>query len=192
MGMPNFEDNETTAAAELVDRPRRRTFTARDKLRILDELDRAAGPPGAIGAILRREGVYPSSLVEWRRHRASGGYGALIPAKRGPKPAAANPLAADHARFQRDYKRLEQRLQRAEAVIDIQKKSHFCRVCRSTATRSHVGWAYRTGTRFKRRLGSLQSAWAVARDLPSSQSRGGTTLCRCPSTTGTPAEDFHI
>ena len=63
MVMPNFEDNETTAAAELVDRPRRRTFTARDKLRILDELDRAAGPPGAIGAILRREGVHSSSLV---------------------------------------------------------------------------------------------------------------------------------
>ena len=131
MVMPNFEDNETTAAAgagagadneegrrptmvsapapaspELVDRPRRRTFTARDKLRILDELDRAARPPGTIGAILRREGVHSSSLVEWRRHRASGGYGALIPANRSPKPAAANPLAADHARFQRDYKRL--------------------------------------------------------------------------------------
>ena len=89
MVMPNFEDNETTAAAgagagadneegrrptmvsapapaspELVDRPRRRTFTARDKVRILDVLDQAAGTPGAIGAILCREGVYSASLVK--------------------------------------------------------------------------------------------------------------------------------
>lgn len=143
MVMPNIKHDKTTAAAgadteegrrpplvaapaaaspELTDRPRRRTFTAREKLRILDELDRAAGTPGAIGAILRREGVYSSSIVEWRRHREAGGYGALSPVKRGPKPAPANPLAAEHAKLQRDYKRLEQRAQRAEAVIEIQKK----------------------------------------------------------------------
>jgi len=42
----------------------------------------------------------------------------LSPIKRGPKPVAVHPLSAEHARLQRDYKRLE----RAEAVIDIQKK----------------------------------------------------------------------
>ena len=42
--------------------------------------------------------------------------------KRGPKAVAPNPLSADHAQLQRDYKRLQQRLERAEAVIDIQKK----------------------------------------------------------------------
>lgn len=143
MVMPQIKENETPAAAgaeaeegrrptlvsapaaaspELLDRPRRRNFTASDKLRILDELDRAAGAPGAIGAILRREGLYSSAITDWRRQREAGAYGALSPAKRGPKPAPANPLAAEHAQLQRDCKRLELRLERAEAVIEIQKK----------------------------------------------------------------------
>jgi len=75
--MPQIKDSKTLAAAgaetivglrpsslsapaaaspELLDRPRRRTFTAQDKLRILAEVDRAAGVPGAVGAIVRREG----------------------------------------------------------------------------------------------------------------------------------------
>src|SRR5208337_1240678 len=51
----------------------RRTFTAQDKLRILAEADRAAGVPGGIGAIVRREGLYSSALTDWRRQRAAGG-----------------------------------------------------------------------------------------------------------------------
>jgi hypothetical protein len=50
-----------SASPELTARPRRRTFTARDKLRILAETDRAA-ETGGIGAVLRREGVYSSTL----------------------------------------------------------------------------------------------------------------------------------
>jgi transposase len=107
---------------ELLDRPRRRTFTAQDKLRILGEVDRAAGTPGAIGAIMRREGLYSSALSDWRRLRDAGAYGALSPVKRGPKLTPPNPLAAEHARLLRDNKRLTLRLERAEAVIDIQKK----------------------------------------------------------------------
>src|SRR5208337_4733182 len=52
-----------SASAELVGRPRRRSFTAKDKLRILGEADRAAGVPGGIGAIVRREGLYSSALT---------------------------------------------------------------------------------------------------------------------------------
>ena len=106
---------------ELLDRPRRRTFTALDKLRILGEVDRAAGTPGAIGAIMRREGLYSSALTDWRRQRDGGAYGALSPVKRGPKLTPPNPLAAELARLLRDNKRLTLRLERAEAVIDIQK-----------------------------------------------------------------------
>ena len=68
-----------SASPELSDRPRRRTFTARDKIRILAETDRAA-ETGGIGAILRREGVYSSSLTEWRKQRDAGAFGALAPA----------------------------------------------------------------------------------------------------------------
>jgi hypothetical protein len=106
----------------LSERPQRRVFTAKDKLRILDALDRVAGVSGATGAILRREGVYSSSITEWRRQRAAGAYGALSPAPRGPKPVETNLLTADNAELMRENKRLKQRLERAEAVIEIQKK----------------------------------------------------------------------
>ena len=71
---------------------------------------------------MRREGLYSSAITDWRRQRDAGAYEGLSPVKRGPQPAPANPLSAEHARLQRDYKRLEKRLERAEAVIDIQKK----------------------------------------------------------------------
>jgi hypothetical protein len=58
------------ASPELSDRPRRRTFTAQDKLRILAETDRAA-ETGGIGTILRREGIYSSALTDWRRQRGA-------------------------------------------------------------------------------------------------------------------------
>jgi hypothetical protein len=74
------------AAPELSDRPRRRTFTGQDKLRILAEIDRA--PAGGTSAILRREGLYSSGLSEWRQLRDAGALGAKTSLKRGPKPAA--------------------------------------------------------------------------------------------------------
>jgi transposase len=109
------------ADAELSARPRRRTFTAGDKLRILADIDRAA-LAGGIGAILRREGLYSSTLSDWRRQRDAGAFGALAPAKRGPKVADTNPLTAKVALLQKDNARLVLRLTRAEAIIGIQKK----------------------------------------------------------------------
>ncbi len=109
------------ASPELSARPRRRTFAAQDKLRILAETDRAADT-GGIGAILRREGLYSSALTDWRRQRDAGAFGALAPAKRGPKTAEPNPLAAELALVQRDKARLTLRLKRAEAIIELQKK----------------------------------------------------------------------
>jgi transposase-like protein len=104
----------------LVDRPRRRTVTAAEKLRILRQVDEAG--PGGIGAILRREGLYSSLLTDWRRQRDAGAYEALKAVKRGPKVEPIHPLAAEHARLLHDNGRLTLRLQRAEAIIDIQKK----------------------------------------------------------------------
>jgi transposase len=108
------------ADPELLDRPKRRTFTAGEKLRILEETDRAAGT-GEIGAILRREGLYSTTLTDWRRQRAAGTLGALTPARRGPKASEPNPLAVELAKAQRENARLQQRLERAEAIIDLQK-----------------------------------------------------------------------
>lgn len=119
---PTIVSAPDAASPELLVRPRRRTFTARDKLRILEEADRAAGVAGGIGAIVRREGLYSSALTDWRRQRAAGAFEALSPARRGPKTAEPNPLAAELALSQRDNLRLKQRLERAEAIIELQKK----------------------------------------------------------------------
>ena len=118
---PTIVPGPVAASPELTDRPRRRTFTAQDKLRILADIDRAAGT-GGIGAILRREGLYSSALSDWRRQRDAGALGALTPSKRGPKPPPPNPLATELASARRDNIRLQQRLERAEAIIELQKK----------------------------------------------------------------------
>ncbi len=110
------------ASPELLALPRRRTFKARDKLRILAEIDAARDTPGGISAVLRREGLYSSAISDWRRQRDAGAFAALSPVARGPKTAPVNPLAADHARLLLDNKRLTRRLERAEAIIDLQKK----------------------------------------------------------------------
>ena len=109
------------ASPEFSARPRRRSFTAKDKLRILSLTDQAAGT-GDIGAILRHEGLYSSTLCDWRRQRDAGAYDALTPVRRGPKAAEANPLAAEIALLQRSNADLTRRLARAETIIDVQKK----------------------------------------------------------------------
>src|SRR5476651_2484875 len=93
---PTIVPGPVAASPELTDRPRRRSFTAQAKLRILADIDRVAGT-GGIGAILRREGLYSSALSDWRRQRDAGALGGQRPTKRGPKPAARNPLAAELA-----------------------------------------------------------------------------------------------
>src|ERR1700692_2910536 len=110
-----------SASPELSGRPRRRTFTAQTKLRLLTEIDGAADT-GGIGAILRREGIYSSSLCDWRRQRDAGAFGALTPVKRGPKTAEPNPLTAANASLRKNNDHLARCLARAEAIIAVQKK----------------------------------------------------------------------
>lgn len=109
------------ADPELSERPRRRTFTAKEKLRILQEADQAAGT-GEISALLRREGLYSSALTDWRRQRDAGVLNGLSPVRRGPKPSEPNPLAAELTKAQQENSQLRLRLERAEAIIDLQKK----------------------------------------------------------------------
>ena len=118
---PTVVPAPAATSPELSERPRRRNFTAQDKLRILAETDRAANT-GGIGAILRRENIYSSALTDWRKQRDAGALGALVPLKRGRKMPETNPLAAELAVVQRDNARLSRRLARAEAIIELQKK----------------------------------------------------------------------
>ena len=106
---------------EVVADARRRSFTAEYKLRILAEADEAASQPGAIGALLRREALYSSHLVTWRRERKEGILKGLTPNKRGPKPKR-NPQEEEMQKLRRENQRLTEELRKAAIVIDVQKK----------------------------------------------------------------------
>ena len=105
---------------EVLDRAKRRQFSATYKLRIVQEADRCA-ERGQVGALLRREGLYSSQLSEWRQQRAKGQLDALSSQQRGRK--AQHPSEVEVARLQRENERLRARLEQAELIIDVQKNS---------------------------------------------------------------------
>ena len=106
---------------EVVADARRRTFSVEYKQRILAEADAASAQPGAIGALLRREGLYSSHLVTWRRERQAGILKGLTPHKRGPK-SKRSPQEEEIQKLRRENQRLTEELRKAEIVIDVQKK----------------------------------------------------------------------
>jgi transposase len=107
--------------SEVVAKAKRRTFTAEYKQRILQEADSAAATPGGIGALLRREGLYSSHLVTWRRERSQGIQQALVPRKRGRK-SQRNPLEEENQKLRRQNARLTEDLRKANIIIEVQKK----------------------------------------------------------------------
>jgi len=92
----------------------RRRFTTAYKLEILRKAD-ACTRHGDLGALLRREGLYSSHIVTWRRQREHG----LTPKTRGRKKTAIDPRVKT---LEQENRRLTSRLQRAEAVIAFQKQ----------------------------------------------------------------------
>jgi transposase len=114
------EARPTPPDPEVLERARRRQFTASYKLRILEEADRCV-VSGQLGVLLRREGLYSSHLAQWRRHRAEGTLAALAPQRRGQPVSTIDPT--EFARLRQDNERLVRQLATAETIIDIQKKS---------------------------------------------------------------------
>ena len=109
------------ADTEVVPRARRRHFSNADKRRILAAADRCTRP-GEIGALMRREGVYSSSLSTWRRQREAADLAALAPQKRGPKINPARLDALQIAQLTRERDKLKAQLDKANLVIAVQKK----------------------------------------------------------------------
>ncbi len=104
---------------EVAAKAKRRRFSAEYKLRILEEIDRAAD--GQRGAILRREGLYSSSISAWRQARRKGSLSTLA-ARRGPK---AKPLALESkriAKLERELARTKEALRKAHLILDVQGK----------------------------------------------------------------------
>ena len=106
--------------SEVVARPHRRRFTAEYKRSIIDQAD-GAKDAGAVGALLRREGLYSSHLTTWKRQRKQGELDALTPKKRGPK-VIVSPLLKQNRELQAANARLLKKLKNAELIIEVQKK----------------------------------------------------------------------
>jgi transposase-like protein len=106
---------------EVAAKPTRRRFTAEYKLQILREAD-SQREPGAIGALLRREGLYSTHLSAWRRERERGALETLRARRRGRKADLTHPLRQQIAALEAEKHRLEERLRQAEAIIAAQKK----------------------------------------------------------------------
>jgi transposase-like protein len=105
----------------VVARAQRRRFTAEYKRRIVREADRCT-KPGELGALLRREGLYSSHLSAWRAARQRGELAGLTPRPRGPQAKPVDPRDRKLAELERENRRLSARLERAEGLIEVQKK----------------------------------------------------------------------
>ena len=114
----NGKSEEKGTKTEIVAKAKRRQHPAEYKLRILHEIDECKGS-GEVGALLRREGLYSSLVSKWREQRERGSLTGLSGHRRGPKVDAN---AAELVRLQRENKRLQEQLERAELIIDVQKK----------------------------------------------------------------------
>jgi transposase len=106
---------------EVTEKGKRRSFTGEYKQRILREAA-ACKEPGAVGALLRREGLYSSHLTHWRKEAGRGELARLTPKKRGPQPKAVNPRDRELLEAQREVARWKKRAERAEALVEVQKK----------------------------------------------------------------------
>jgi transposase len=114
----NGKSAEEGMKTEVVAKAKRRQHPAEYKLRILREVEECQGS-GEVGALLRREGLYSSLVSKWREQRERGSLTGLSGHKRGPK---VDPHAVEIARLQRENQRLQEKLERAELIIDVQKK----------------------------------------------------------------------
>ena len=99
----------------------RRRFTADYKRKMLRQAEQCK-ESGQIGALLRREGLYWSNLSKWRKQRESGELAGLSVKRRGPQRREKNPIADRVKELERDNERLKRRAERAERIVELQKK----------------------------------------------------------------------
>lgn len=118
-GRPTGNGTVASPNPEVVEKPERRRFTKVYKLDILRQVDACCGV-GEIGALLRREGLYSSYLINWRLQRSQG-----LLDNSATKQRAATPTNHDArvSQLERENARLKARLRQAELVLDIQKKA---------------------------------------------------------------------
>jgi transposase-like protein len=107
------------AVSPRAERPKRRTFSAEYKLKIVAEYE--AAEPGERGALLRREGLYSSHVVEWRRARDAG---ALHGLAAQPRSGERSSEQVENDALRRDNERLARELAKTRAALDVVGKAH--------------------------------------------------------------------
>jgi transposase-like protein len=118
--MSSTERTLVVPEVEVAAKATRRRFTLEYKRKIVRAAD-GDKTPGVLGALLRREGLYSSHLTTWRAARDRGEL-AGAPKKRGPAPQGSDPRDKKIADLERETVRWRKRAERAEALVDIQKK----------------------------------------------------------------------
>lgn len=113
--------NLTALDPEVVANKRRRSYSAKYKLQIL-ELVKDCTLPGEVGALLRREGIYRSHIIRWRLQLKKGALMNLQPKKRGVKAKVVNPEVHKIAALEKEKAKLQKDLKKAHALIELQKK----------------------------------------------------------------------
>ena len=104
----------------MVAKATRRRFTLEYKQKVVRKAD-ACKTPGAIGALLRREGLYSSHLTTWRAARERGEL-AKAPKQRGPARRVVDPRDKKLGEQEREINRWRKRAERAEALVELQKQ----------------------------------------------------------------------
>lgn len=115
------QDDDVAADGPRAGRPKRRTFTAEYKMRILDEYENAPGPQHR-NALLRREGIYTSTTSEWRRARDAAA-SRVIPEKKPGRPARGA-AETENERLRKENEKLSVELSRTKAALEIVGKAH--------------------------------------------------------------------
>jgi transposase-like protein len=101
----------------------RRKFSAKYKARILEKADACKGKYGALGELLRKEGLFSSQIAAWRKQREKGQMKGLVPKKRGRKGSAKPSKSQREKELERENRRLLRRNEKLEIMLEIQKKT---------------------------------------------------------------------
>ena len=112
---------KTIPSPEVEERKRRKQYTAKYKLKILQELDECSSSSER-GAILRREGLYSSLICKWRQQHEEGRLSGLQPKKRGRKETPKDDLKEEIKRLKQENGKLQKKLKQAKIIIETQKK----------------------------------------------------------------------
>ena len=116
-----IRDPQVEVETEVSAKATRRRYTAEYKRRILKEAD-SCTRPGEMGALLRREGLYSSHVTTWRAQQRRGELAGLSAKRRGPQSRRPDPRDRKIAEQEREIARWKARAERAEALVDLQKK----------------------------------------------------------------------